>query len=132
LGQFETVANLTATGYSNDDYRVAGLLTLAAAQGDQAQAEALFAQFSSMRQEMGDFMPLQFYAQLGNREKANGLAAKIDARAYGPMPLILVALWCHCGAPWDLEATPNFAAKLREGNLPWPPVSPVKFPLKDW
>ena len=32
----------------------------------------------------------------------------------------------------SLDATPNFAAKLNESNLPWPPASPMKFPLKDW
>jgi hypothetical protein len=49
-----------------------------------------------------------------------------------PMSLMLATLWCYCGAPFDLEATPNFAAKLREGDLPWPPRSPIDFPLKDW
>jgi hypothetical protein len=26
---------------------------------------------------------------------------------------------------------PNFAAKFQEGGLPWPPRSPIAFPLKD-
>jgi hypothetical protein len=39
---------------------------------------------------------------------------------------------CYCGAPFDLEATPNFAAKLKEAGLQWPPPSPIKFPLKTW
>lgn len=39
---------------------------------------------------------------------------------------------CACGAPFDLEVTPNFARLIDEANLPWPPPSPVDWPLKDW
>jgi hypothetical protein len=48
------------------------------------------------------------------------------------MLLAQVIAWCACGAPWDLEATPNFAALASEGNLTWPPASPMPLPLKDW
>jgi adenylate cyclase len=37
-----------------------------------------------------------------------------------------------CGAPWDLEVTPNFAKLLEDAELPWPPASPINWPLKDW
>ena len=59
-------------------------------------------------------------------------AAEIDAKIFGPQALILNVYWCMCGAPFDLEATPNFAAKLEEAGLDWPPPSPIKWPLKDW
>jgi hypothetical protein len=39
---------------------------------------------------------------------------------------------CNCGAPFDLEATPNFARLIDEANLPWPPQSPIDWPLKGW
>ena len=39
---------------------------------------------------------------------------------------------CMCGAPWDLEYTPNFARLLEDAELPWPPASPINWPLKDW
>jgi hypothetical protein len=75
---------------------------------------------------------LQYYAVTGMRQQANALAAEIDAQAYGPLPLVLITLWCGCGAPFELEATPNFAAKIEQGNLPWPPPSAIDYPLKDW
>jgi hypothetical protein len=56
----------------------------------------------------------------------------VDQRARLPISLMLATVWCHCGAPFDLEATPNFEADLREADLPWPPTAPIKFPLKDW
>ena len=46
--------------------------------------------------------------------------------------MVLQVYWCACGAPFDLEYTPNFADKLAEAGLPWPPVSPISFPLKGW
>jgi hypothetical protein len=39
---------------------------------------------------------------------------------------------CHCGAPFDLDVTPNFARMLDEAELSWPPASPIDWPLKDW
>ena len=40
--------------------------------------------------------------------------------------------WCACGAPFDLEATPNFAQIWNDADFPWPLESPINFPLKDW
>ncbi|MFT5372397.1 MAG: adenylate cyclase, partial [Lysobacterales bacterium] len=59
-------------------------------------------------------------------------AAMIDAKIFGPQALILSVYWCMCGAPWDLEVTPNFAQKIEEAGFDWPPPSPIKWPLKDW
>jgi hypothetical protein len=56
----------------------------------------------------------------------------MDSRPYGANGLVTIIHWCACGIPWDLEATPVFAGKVKESGLPWPPVSPIKFPLKDW
>jgi hypothetical protein len=39
---------------------------------------------------------------------------------------------CFCGAPFDLDATPVFAAMLAESGLAWPPAKPYDLPLKDW
>jgi len=46
--------------------------------------------------------------------------------------LTLVATWCACGASWELSATPNYAATIKAAGLPWPPASPINFPLKGW
>jgi adenylate cyclase len=72
------------------------------------------------------------YAWVGDLENANRLAAEMDAQPFGSQSLLLMVYWCACGAPFDLEATPNFAARIQEAGLRWPPVSPITFPLKDW
>ncbi|HEY2800029.1 MAG TPA: hypothetical protein VGI85_05510 [Chthoniobacterales bacterium] len=64
----------------------------------------------------------------GDRAEANRRAAAIDAQPAGPFVLgVLTADSLH-GAPFDLEATPHFKARLAESGLPWPPPSPIKFP----
>jgi hypothetical protein len=72
------------------------------------------------------------YAVGGKREEANTLAAKIDKHYFGLATLVQITEWCGCGAPFDLAATPNFAAKLEESGLTWPPQTAMEFPLKDW
>jgi hypothetical protein len=72
------------------------------------------------------------YAWVGDRENANRLAAEIDAQPFGSQSLLILTNWCACGAPFDLEATPNYAARIQEAGMPWPPASPITFPLKDW
>jgi len=64
----------------------------------------------------------------GDRATANRLAAEIDARPGGGLVLAVIASDGLCGAPFDLEATPNFKARLAESGLPWPPARAVKFP----
>ncbi len=71
-------------------------------------------------------------AWFGERERAAEIAAKIDAAPLGHMGLLWATEYCFCGSPFPLEATPNFARQLREGDLPWPPKSPIGWPLKDW
>lgn len=71
-------------------------------------------------------------AVFGDRPTANRAAAELDAMALGPAVLLRVTDRCGCGAPFDLEATPNFARLLRDGELPWAPPAPIRFPLKTW
>jgi TolB-like protein len=71
-------------------------------------------------------------AVFGDRAAANRAAAAIDGITLGPAILLRIADRCGCGAPFDLDATPNFARLLREGELPWSPPAPIKFPLKNW
>jgi len=68
----------------------------------------------------------------GERDEANRRAAEIDAHPFGHLRLMLVPGACFCGAPWDLEYTPNFAKLLEDAELPWPPASPINWPLKNW
>ena len=82
--------------------------------------------------EIGGFVEFLAHARIGDREATNRIAAQIDEDPFGSAALTGLVLWCMCGAPWDLEVTPNFAADLEEGGLHWPPPSPIKWPLKDW
>ncbi|MEE2567220.1 hypothetical protein [Hyphobacterium marinum] len=72
---------------------------------------------------------LMLHALLGEREAANAIAAQLDARPLGVMTLMEVVMACRCGAPFDLSATPNFAARLSEAGFPWPPAGDLGFPL---
>jgi len=75
---------------------------------------------------------LQVLAMIGDRYGANAGAAWVDAQPGGAARLAGVVAGCFCGAPFDLDATPNFRKRLEESGLPWPPPSPIKFPAKDW
>jgi hypothetical protein len=76
--------------------------------------------------------PITSLAQVGWREQVNALVAELDAARFGYLVLMLHATVCRCGAPWDLDATPNFARLLDDADLPWPPAEPIDWPLKDW
>ena len=71
-------------------------------------------------------------ARLGDRDAANAIAASIDSRPYGYIPLLQLIYFCGCGAPFDLQATPNLARMLDVSGLAWPPPRAVDWPLKDW
>jgi hypothetical protein len=64
----------------------------------------------------------------GDQAEANRLAAKLDARPIGPMLLAITIQYCQCGAPFDLDATPNLKARIAEAGLPWPPRETIRFP----
>ncbi len=74
------------------------------------------------------FNKLTLYAITGDRQTANTVAGELDEFPAGPMILAAIVKYCTCGAPFDLEATPNFKARLDEARIPWPPFAPVEFP----
>ena len=39
---------------------------------------------------------------------------------------------CLCGAPFDLEATPNYKARIEEAGFTWPPPKRIDYPTKSW
>ncbi len=123
-------AKQTAATAFND--RFSGLqygAMIAAHEGDREQYQLLVGQLEG---EFGDFWGLIFDAWAGDREQVNERAARIDQHHFAAPTFAQIIQWCKCGAPWDLEATPNFAAKVEESNLPWPPAATLEFPLKDW
>jgi len=75
---------------------------------------------------------LSVAAVIGDRDLANSLAKAIDDRPLPGFNLTFAILNCLCGAPFDLEATPNYAARLSEAEFSWPPDIGLDFPLKDW
>lgn len=71
-------------------------------------------------------------AAVGNRSEANRLARLIDGRIGGMLAMSIVINGCRCGAPFDLDAAPNFKARLTRTGFHWPPPSPYNYPAKDW
>ncbi|WP_265569334.1 TIR domain-containing protein [Sphingomicrobium nitratireducens] len=69
-------------------------------------------------------------ALTGDRETANRVAAEVDARPSGPFLLVLLGSDCLCGAPFDLDATPNLKRQLKQGGLQWPPYDPLGLQAK--
>ena len=115
----------------NNDLAVALKALVAAHQGDKSGFAEVARQYDD-NSDLNPFWRVMVYAWGGLRDAANRTAAEIDKHHFGSAALWQQVHWCACGAPWDLEATPNFAAKIKEGNVPWPPPSPMSFPLKDW
>jgi hypothetical protein len=64
----------------------------------------------------------------GDLAEANRRAAALDARPAGGLLLAIVVTECHCGAPFDLDATPHFKALLARSGLRWPPPQTIKYP----
>ena len=106
-------------------------MLLAAVRGDEAGANRHRLEIAATGPKALDLQLLSF-ALAGDRENANELAASIDEHPYGYLVLMQLPVSCACGAPFDLEKTPNFARLIDEANLAWPPTSPINWPLKDW
>ena len=106
-------------------------IELAAGRGDVNSGRKLLETYRGTFGIVGGDI-IMYKALLGDRDAANRIAAEVDARPVGHMVLVLNIRNCFCGAPFDLEVTPNFARMLEDAALPWPPVSPIKWPLKKW
>ncbi|MBT8062479.1 MAG: hypothetical protein HKO64_12655 [Xanthomonadales bacterium] len=79
-----------------------------------------------------DWSSTHVAAVIGDRDKANEWASHIDSKPGGALVLSNLTHICACGAPFDLEATPNFKAKIEQAGLDWPPRTAINFPAKDW
>jgi TolB-like protein len=107
---------------------------LAAARGDREVAQRGGEEWLEFftKDGNGDYQLLLFSAMMGDLQNANRVAAQFDQNHFGSLALLEAVVECVCGAPWELSATPAFAARFRESGFSWPPVSPIKFPLKNW
>jgi TolB-like protein len=128
----EARTSLSRLGGSFNTSRAMGEAWIAAARGDRATLDELRRRITDLESTPGIATPLYLPARAGDRAAANARAAEIDARPAGPMYLMVGTYFCLCGAPFDLEVTPNLAARLEEAGLSWPPVESMHWPLKDW
>jgi len=130
-GKFDEAETILRQRIKSEDDLLSSKAMLAAIQGAEA-ASLEYANQLINAVGPDDLTTQQLAAQRGDRNEANRLAGQIDRRPFGYLVLMQSIYNCACGAPFDLEATPVFASMLSESGLPWPPVSAVKFPLKDW
>ncbi|MCU0989806.1 MAG: hypothetical protein MUE63_09555 [Xanthomonadales bacterium] len=130
-GDFERAEQTAQAQVDQSPNSLSSQVMVAAMQGNAEAAAGWLEAFRQLKNSAGHRL-LAMVAWLGDREAANRLAAEFDARPMGHVTLATAIQFCLCGAPWDLEVTPVFAGKLREAGLEWPPVEPLKFPLKDW
>ena len=130
-GKFDEALTETDKQFEDLDIELMFKALIAAAKGDQALFDEVFEEFKIANTSGSEWL-IMVAAWGGHREVANRAAAAMDQHRVGSVALSSLSQWCACGFPFDLEATPNFAAKLEESGLPWPPVSVMEFPLKDW
>jgi hypothetical protein len=82
--------------------------------------------------DTNDFSSLVVAAVIGDRARANESAARIDAYPGSVVVLSSAIFTCLCGAPFDLDATPNYQTRIDEAGLSWPPVTRIAYPTKTW
>jgi TolB-like protein len=131
LKRFEEAGAVAAIDSESVQARAHEQVLIAAAQGDLAEVERIRQSLDEFSQP-NDWLRLTQAAWLGDRDTANALAAKLDAKPLGHLALMITVYWCACGSPFDLEAAPNFAEIWEAAGQPWPLQSPIDLPLKDW
>jgi TolB-like protein len=137
------IAALLAAGRYEDDpqaylhgghvslYPFPDQFLLEAVAGDPQRAREIAADYLA-RPGVDDYSSLVAAAVVGDRASANAAAARIDQRTGGPFMLMEAIQMCMCGAPFDLDATTRFKARIEESGFPWPPPKPIDYPLKTW
>ncbi|HEY5775943.1 MAG TPA: hypothetical protein VIS57_07660, partial [Xanthomonadales bacterium] len=130
-GLYEEADGAIKTQFRLEEDRLMANTMKSAAMGDRDAAASYIAEMTNLPNPTA-FNKSIYYAWIGDRENANRRAAKIDEHPFGSQSLLLLVYWCACGAPFDLEVTPNYAARVEAAGMPWPPYSPITFPLKDW
>ena len=130
-GEEEQAQQFVMTHTSSEQERAKARSVLAAMNGNAIAAKDWMEQYLSAGGP-DDLYALILNAQQGNLNEANRLAGIIDQRPFGYMILMQSIYHCTCGKPFELETAPVFASRFSQSGLPWPPVSPIAFPLKDW
>ncbi|MBT8208019.1 MAG: hypothetical protein KJO18_07090 [Acidimicrobiia bacterium] len=114
-------------GLVNVPYEV----NILAAEGRAEEARALFSSLYDPTIHRLDTQ-LMMAAIVGDREEANRIASSIDGRPVSELALLMTTLFCACGEVFDLDATPEFKARVSESGLAWPPATLVSYPAKTW
>jgi TolB-like protein len=130
LGRFDEARSMIEREVRDESGRARALLRVDAAEGVTKGIEVGLEQVAN--ETASGFTSVMAFAVTGQRQRANELAAEIDATPYGYLNLSFAVHTCLCGAPFDLEATPNYARRIEDAGFSWPPPSPINFPLKDW
>ena len=124
-----TLASLEPTG----EYDYLARLVVGVAAGESAasiHARLRKVNRKSSKLKMWDIVDAVEASLSGDRAEANRRATALDARPAGGLLLAIVVTECHCGAPFDLAATPNFKARLAESGLRWPLPATIKYPTR--
>lgn len=132
MGRFEEARAARANRPNQDSGIVWPEAMIAAAEGRVDELQGLHERSAEVMSDRSVFLPLQLAAWSGDHEAANAFAAEMDARPFGPTALLIGTYFCFCGAPFDIDAAPNFKARFETTGLAWPPASPIEFPLKTW
>jgi TolB-like protein len=130
-GQHAAARREIANRISDNEVALVFKALVSAHEGDQSRFDEEFAQFQT-EYPTDSYWTLALAASGGDRELANLTAAKIDQDPFGAVTLTLITSWCGCGELFNLDAAPNFAAKIRDGGPAWPPPPALDYPLKDW
>ena len=128
LGRIDDAKKLLqAMEPSGEGYYIAEVITGRAAGEDPASIHARLRDVdrSASRLKLWAVVDAVEAAQSGDRDAANRQASLLDARPAGGLLLATVVTYCGCGAPFDLDATPNFKARLAESGLRWPPPQTI-------
>jgi len=130
-GQFDEALEETDRKFDDLDIELMFKALIAAEMGDQALFDEVFEKFKVANTSGNEWL-LMVAAWGGKRDEANRAAASMDQHPFGPVALSQLTQWCACGYPFDLEVTPNLAAKLEEAGIAWPPAPVMEYPLKNW
>ncbi len=132
LGRFDEARALLATFEMNEQVAIAALIVEAASGADAADLRAMLRAFDRTGSRVDAWSVVDFVgaALAGDSAEANRIAAIYDARPGRGLWLTVVADYCQCGAPFDLDATPNFRKRLEESGLAWPPPETIVYPRR--
>lgn len=129
-GDYRKARRVIAANVEPEATRLRLRVLVLAARGKHEKARQLADRYMEDTDGKGNLIPI--HAWLGDRASANAAASRFDARELGPKVLLTTTHMCLCGAPFDLDAAPNFKKRIEEAGIAWPTRSPIDFPAKDW